>query len=115
MENLPSPDPTRESSASFGPAPVTSTGPAARPLSRRSAFFSGSAILVLAALVAVGGVTFAVGRLTAPVAAAATGRGNGTGNGGNGFNFGNGTRPSGAPGAGRQGGLGGLFGAGGGL
>jgi len=63
-------------------------------------------ILVLAAIVAVGGVAFAIGRNTAPVAAA--GRGNG---GGNGFFGGdNGAHGSFAPDA--SGEPGGLFGGG---
>jgi hypothetical protein len=116
MEQRPASDPAGDTNASFPPAPVSTTPSPVHPRSRRSALFSGSAILVLAALVAVGGVTFAVGRLTAPTAAAAarTGIGGGNGNFGNG-NFGNGPRASGAPGAGRQGGLGGIFGGGAGL
>ena len=96
------------SGSSFPPTPAAAPVRPARPRGRLASIFSGSAILALAALVAVGGVTFAIGRLTAPTAAAATNR-----TGGNGFNFGNGPRASGAPGAGRQGGPGGFFGGGG--
>jgi hypothetical protein len=60
-------------------------------------------LLLLAGLVAVAGIAFAVGRVTAPApAAAATGR---FGNGNFGAGFGNGAGASVAPGAGR-----GLFG-----
>ena len=101
MDNLPSSAPAPDFSSHREPLPAASVG--SGPTTRRSAIFSGSALLVVAALVAVGGVTFAVGRLTAPVAASAAARGNG------GAAFGNGARPSGAPGFGRQGGLGGVF------
>ena len=101
MDNLPSSAPAPDFDPHPAPLPAASVG--AGPTTRRSAIFSGSALLVVAALVAVGGVTFAVGRLTAPVAAVAAARGNG------GAAFGNGARPSGAPGFGRQGGLGGAF------
>lgn len=104
MDNLPSSAPAPDFNPHPEPLPAAPVG--SGPTTRRSAIFSGSALLVVAALVAVGGVTFAVGRLTAPVAAAAAGGGNGGGA------FGNGARPSGAPGFGRQGGLGGAFGGG---
>ncbi len=68
----------------------------------------GGLLLALAALVAVGGIAFAVGRMTAPAAAASTnGRGTGFQNG-----AGNGGVPSGsfAPGAFGRGGVGGAFG-----
>ncbi len=72
-----------------------------------------SVVLALAAFVAVGGLTFALGRLTAPAAAATNG---GTGNRtflGAGGAFPSGPLASGAPGFGVQGGPGGLLGAGG--
>ena len=64
-----------------------------------------NALLGLALVVAVGGVAFAAGRATAPVAAAATGR---TGFGGNGGGFAGGPTASGAPGAGFGGAAGGV-------
>ena len=69
MDNLPSSAPAPDFSSHREPLPAASVG--SGPTTRRSAIFSGSALLVVAALVAVGGVTFAVGRLTAPVAASA--------------------------------------------
>jgi hypothetical protein len=83
------------------PAPVVR--PRVPPSQRRS--IGTSLVLGLAAVVAVGGLAFAAGRLTAPAAAAATGF-----NRTNGGGFGNGEFPraSGAPGA-----FGGLRGAGG--
>ncbi len=102
--------------AMFTPEPVApEPGPVVRPRSpqppKRS--LASTLILGLAAVVAVGGLAFAAGRLTAPVAAATTGFDrNGTGANGTGENgFGNGNgfpRPSGA-----VGGLGGFRGAGG--
>lgn len=98
--------------AMFDPEPVApEPAPVVRPRApqpqRRSV--GTSLVLGLAAVVAVGGLAFAAGRLTAPPAAAATGL-NGTGNRGT---FGNGEFPraSGAPG----GGFAGFRGAGGGL
>ncbi|MGC8634954.1 MAG: hypothetical protein ACP5VP_09870 [Candidatus Limnocylindrales bacterium] len=64
-------------------------------------------LFVVAGLIAVGGVAFAVGRLTAPAATAATSR---FGTGGAGFRGGFGASASAAPGAAR-----GFFGAGAGL
>ncbi len=61
----------------------------------------GTAILALAAIVAIGGVAFAAGRLTAPAAAASTTTGAGAGagrffgNGGTGLGAGNGTATGG--------------------
>jgi hypothetical protein len=63
-------------------------------------------LLALALVVAVGGVAFAAGRATAPVAAAATGRTGFGGNGGGGFA--GGPTASGAPGAGFGGAAGGV-------
>jgi hypothetical protein len=90
------------------PAAPPNTPPATPPpttvgASRVASRGAGSVLLAVAALIAVGGVTFAVGRLTAPAAAATT-RGPGGG--------GNGAFPGGQ-GVGRQGGLGGLLGGGG--
>src|SRR5947207_11976470 len=101
MDNLPSSAPAPDFNPHPEPPPAASVG--SGPTTRRSAIFSGSALLVVAALVAVGGVTFAVGRLTAPVAAAAAARGNG------GAASGNAARPSGAPGFGRPVGHWGVF------
>ncbi len=103
--------------AMFDPEPVaTEPGPVVRPRApqppRRS--LASTLVLGLAAVVAVGGLAFAAGRLTAPTAVAATGfngGGNGTGTGANGgFGTGEFPRPSGG-----TGGFGGLRGAGGGF
>jgi hypothetical protein len=59
------------------PGPTTPTRPA------RSRNRAGSVALVVAALVAVGGLAFAGGRLTAPASAATPGGGNGFRGGGN--------------------------------
>ena len=87
--------------AVFPPAPVPVPAPALR------ANAGLGIVLGLAALVAVGGVSFAVGRVTAPastIAGGRTGTGTGQGNGGLPGNGGNG----GAPGFGRgNGGFGG--------
>ncbi len=95
--------------AMFDPEPVAPEPvPAARPRNpqpqRRS--IGTSLVLGLAAVVAVGGLAFAAGRLTAPPAAAASGF-NRTGNGTFGGEF---PRASGAPGGG---GFAGLRGGGG--
>ena len=86
--------------ASFAPAPLVAT---TKPRNRASL---GTALLLVGALVAIGGVAFAVGRVTAPTATAATnglGAGRGTGTGGTGFGAG-GTGGAGAfGGAGRNG------------
>ncbi len=90
---------------SFAPAPVVAR---TAPRNRAS---TGTALLLVGALVAIGGVAFAVGRVTAPAAAAATnaggfggtGRGAGTGEGGG---FGGGTGGTGAGGLGGAGGFG---------
>jgi hypothetical protein len=70
---------------SFAPAPVVAKTAAKNRAS------TGTALLLVGALVAIGGVAFAVGRVTAPAAAAPTaggfggaGRGTGTGEGGTG-------------------------------
>lgn len=67
---------------SFAPAPVVAT---VAPRKNRAS--TGTALLLVGALVAIGGVAFAVGRVTAPPAAtAATGfGGRGTGTGGTGL------------------------------
>src|SRR2546430_14848617 len=90
MDNLPSSAPAPDFSSHRDPLPAASVG--SGPTTRRSAIFSGSALLVVAALGAVGGGTFALGRLTAPVAAAPAAPGNG------GAAFGHRARPGGAPG-----------------
>ena len=74
--------PTFAPPASFAPAPLVAT---TKPRNRASL---GTALLLVGALVAIGGVAFAVGRVTAPTATAATnglGAGRGTGTGGTGF------------------------------
>ncbi|MFL5680021.1 MAG: hypothetical protein ACJ77B_05410 [Chloroflexota bacterium] len=90
------------------PLQTSPATPVVRP--RRSGMLL-NALLAVAALVAVGGIAFAVGRTTAPVTAAAGG-GGGNFNGGFGprASGGFGPRGSGAPG----GGFGGGFGGGGG-
>jgi hypothetical protein len=105
---IPEPGAGPQESASFSPQPVVPSAPALQVARRKSSAGWLNLVLVLAAVVAVGGVAFAIGRSTAPVAAAAA-RGNGF--------FGNGdfARGSFAPGAsGAPGGfLGGLRGEGG--
>lgn len=92
--------------AGLAPVPAAAPVPVARPRASGRVL---NAILAIALVVAIGGVAFAVGRSTAPTAAATVGRGN----------FGNFPGPgaslapgaSGAPGGflgGGQGGLGGL-------
>jgi hypothetical protein len=90
--------------------PVTTVAPPPRK-GGSSRLLNG--LLALALVVAVGGVAFAVGRATAPAAAASTGR---FGNGNGGF-VGNGNFPQGSftPGQGNFRGGGGVFGAGGAL
>lgn len=90
------------------------------PKPQRKSSSGGTAVLVLAGIVAVGGIAFAAGRLTAPTAAAATTNGttgsSGTGANGttgtnrNGFVFGNGGT-GGTGGGGLGAGLNGLAGA----
>jgi len=64
--------------ASFAPAPIS---PTVAPRKNRASM--GTALLLVGALVAIGGVSFAVGRVTAPAPPAATGfGGRGTGTGG---------------------------------
>jgi hypothetical protein len=95
--------------ATFGAQPVVPSAPRVQVKARRSSSGWLNVILALAVVVAVGGVAFAVGRNTAPVAAA-TGRGNGNIGGGN---FGNRSFAPGASGApGGGGGFGGGFGGG---
>lgn len=98
----PEPGPAPHESASFSPQPVVPSAPAVQVSKRASSGGWLNVILIVAAVVAVGGVAFAVGRNTAPAATPA--RGNGL--------FGNGNFPrgsfepgaSGAPGAGLFGG-----------
>ena len=97
--------PTSAPPTSFAPAPLIAT---TKPGNRASL---GTALLLVGALVAIGGVAFAVGRVTAPTATAATnglGAGRGTGNGGTGFG-------GGPVGSGGPGGFGGVGRTGGGL
>ncbi|HEX7951215.1 MAG TPA: hypothetical protein VF494_12760 [Candidatus Limnocylindrales bacterium] len=105
----PEPGPAPRESASFSPQPVVPSAPALQIGKRKSSGAWLNIILVVAAVVAVGGVAFAIGRSTAPVAAASA-RGNGL--------FGNGNFPRGsfapdASGARGDGFLGGLRGGGG--
>ena len=90
-------------------APTTPTTPTTPTVPVVRAGRSGSVlnlVLILAALIAIGGIAFAVGRTTAPRTTAATGAGTGAGKG----NFG-GPRGSGGPRAsGAPGGFGGGFG-----
>src|SRR4051812_9947948 len=93
------------------PAQTSPGAPVVKP--RRSGMLL-NALLAVAALVAVGGIAFAVGRTTAPVSAAAAGGGGGNFNGGFGprASGGFGPRGSGAPGGGFGGGFGGGAGRG---
>jgi hypothetical protein len=87
---------------SFAPVPLVAT-----TTPRKNRASAGTALLLVGALVAIGGVAFAVGRVTAPAAAATTGgfggagRGTGTGEGGTG---GFGAGGFGGAGGGRNGG-----------
>jgi hypothetical protein len=100
----PEPAAAPSEAATFAPQPVVPGGTRVQVRRRSSSAMWLNVLLALAAIVAVGGIAFAVGRTTAPVAAAAQ-RGNGA--------FGNGAFPrgsfdpnaSGAPGAGFQGGF----------
>lgn len=98
------PDPAPGSQApasgptSFAPAPLVPTMTAKK--NRASA---GTALLLVGALVAIGGVAFAVGRVTAPAAATTSGLGAGAGPG-NGGEFGGFGGNGGFGGAGRAGG-----------
>jgi hypothetical protein len=56
--------------ASFAPQPVAATGPRAPLVKPKSSSRAVNAVLALAVLVAVGGIAFAIGRTTAPAAAA---------------------------------------------
>ena len=96
--------------ATFSPQPVVPSAPRVQVPPRKSSAAWLNVILVIAAIVAVGGVAFAVGRNTAPVAAASA-RGNGTFGGGNFANRSFAPGSSGAPG----GFGGGLLGGGGGF
>jgi hypothetical protein len=86
---------------SGGPAPIPSPVPVVTPKKKGGNLTN--VLLVVAAVIAIGGVAFAVGRATAPTAAASGFRGNGQFPGGQGFT------PNGsfAPGQGGFGGLGG--------
>jgi hypothetical protein len=69
------------------PSSFSLAAPIRQPAARKNRATSGTALLVLGALVAVGGVTFAAGRVTAPSGSttstlAGAGRGAGTGTGG---------------------------------
>jgi hypothetical protein len=99
------PEPVAPEAAPIAPEPAPVLRTRAVPPQRRS--MASALILGLAAVVAVGGLAFAAGRLTAPPAAASTGFGR-TGTNGQGF-AGNFPRASGA-----AGGLGGAFRGGGG-
>ena len=99
----PTSDPTAPSPAALEPAPITYSAPPVRPAKKQNR--SGTVLLAVAGLVAVAGVAFAGGRLTAPPAAAADGATR-TGN----FPFGSFT-----PGGGFRGGGGNFPGGGGAL
>jgi hypothetical protein len=100
------PEPVAPEPALVAPEPSPVGRSRVVPPQRRS--MTSALVLGLAAVVAVGGLAFAAGRLTAPAAASATGFDR-TGTNGRGFN-GNFPRASGA-----VGGLGGAFRGGGGL
>jgi len=89
--------------ASFSTQPVVPSAPALQIPRRKSSGAWLNVVLVLAVVVAVGGVAFAIGRSTAPVAAAAA-RGNGF--------FGNGNFARGSFAPGQSGAPGGLLGGG---
>ena len=92
-------------------APVSMSSPLAAIVAPKRGTSALNLLLGLGLVVAIGGVAFASGRLTAPAAAAAgNGTGTGFGRGGNGTGFTPGA--SGAPGGAGFGG-GGVFGAGG--
>ncbi len=105
---MPTFQPAQPVPPTFQPAPVAPVPPVAagRPAARKRGIVD--VILVVAAIFAVGGVGFALGRATAPTAVAqAANRGNGTGQfGGNGGQFGGN--------GGQFGGNGGQFGGNGG-
>ncbi len=93
--------------AGYEPAAPTKPAPAPQAPRRGSSSRSTSILLGVAAIIAVGGIAFAVGRMTAPTASAATGR-FGTGNfGGAAREFG--PTASFAPGEGRVGAFGGTL------
>jgi hypothetical protein len=93
--------PAPQEGASFSPQPLVPSAPALQVPKRRSSGGWLNVILVVAVVVAVGGVAFAIGRNTAPVAAASA-RGNGL--------FGNGNFPFGSFAPGASGAPGGGFG-----
>jgi hypothetical protein len=78
------------------------------PTTRSRSSAALNVLLGLALVVAVGGVAFAVGRVTAPAAAAGTGAGRGLANGNGNGQFLQGPNASGAPGRGGLGQAGGL-------
>ena len=84
------------------PAPTTPAVPVIRASRSGNVL---NLVLILAALIAIGGIAFAVGRTTAPQTTAAAGAGAGAGNGNFGPRGSGGPRASGAPG-----GFGGGFG-----
>ncbi|HEY2887118.1 MAG TPA: hypothetical protein VGJ17_00750 [Candidatus Limnocylindrales bacterium] len=93
--------------------PAQSVAAAPQPRARRGPASWINVLLGLAFAVAIGGVAFAAGRMTAPAAAAANGLGSGTGNGGR--VFGNGEFPGNFGGGnGGNGGAGGIGRGGGG-
>lgn len=104
----PEPGSGPQESASFRPQTVVPSAPALQVGKRKSSGAWLNVVLVVAAIVAVGGVAFAVGRGTAP-AAAASGRNGLFGNG----NFARGSFAPGASGTPGGGFLGGLRGEGG--
>ena len=128
----PNPRPETQPPASFPPSP-SSGGPFASmppsaslppttpvpsgPVRPRRRVDLPAILLALAAIVAVGGVAFAVGRVTAPTTPTRTGLGNqfggGTGGGNGGTGGGNGPGGNGAGGFGGNGNLGRLLGSGG--
>jgi hypothetical protein len=101
------PAPTPQSAPAPQPGVTVPVAPVVRP--RRSSSRLLDAALLLAGLLAVGGVAFGVGRATAPVAAAANGTGTFRNGGGTGFRPNGSFDPNAAPGRG------GAFALGGGL
>jgi hypothetical protein len=98
--------PTGAASESAATRPVNEAAPSPAAAIRRTARKRGplDLVLVVAALFAIGGISFAIGRVTAPATTAASASGGGR------FQAGAGQQPGGAPGG--QG-AGGVFGAGG--
>jgi len=95
--------------ASFPTQPVVSTGPRAPLVKPRSSSRALNAVLAIAVVVAVGGIAFAIGRTTAPVAATDPRSAFGSGFPNASFAPGASAAPGGFIGGG-QGGLGGLGG-----